>query len=116
MRRYGFLWTTLALFLLSVVGHWVFGWYAYTQEARAHGQTVDGGGYAIEMARDTFENWQSEFLQLIWQVGGLALLLFVGSTQSKEGHERLEAKVDELLARLGADETRRQLDREFERT
>lgn len=27
------------------------------------------------MMRDTFENWQSEFLQLLWQVAGLAILL-----------------------------------------
>lgn len=31
------------------------------------------------------------------QVGGLALLLYVGSPQSKEGSDRLEAKVDQLL-------------------
>lgn len=49
------------------------------------------------MSRDTLENWQSEFLQLLWQVGGLAFLLFVGSPQSKEGSDRVEAKLDELL-------------------
>jgi hypothetical protein len=37
------------------------------------------------MMRDTLENWQSEFLQLIWQVAGLAILLHVGSPQSKRG-------------------------------
>jgi Domain of unknown function (DUF6766) len=31
------------------------------------------------MLRDTLENWQSEFLQLLWQVTGLAILLHVGS-------------------------------------
>ena len=54
----------------------------------------------IEMLRDTFENWQSEFLQLIWQVAGLALLLHVGSPQSKEGEDRMEAKLDEILKRV----------------
>lgn len=28
------------------------------------------GSYVVEMLRDTFENWQSEFLQLLWQVVG----------------------------------------------
>ncbi|TIR43956.1 MAG: hypothetical protein E5X53_39350, partial [Mesorhizobium sp.] len=42
-------------------------------------------------------NWQSEFLQLLWQVGGLAFLLFVGSPQSKESTDRMEAKIDALL-------------------
>ena len=36
-----------------------------------------------QMLRDTFENWQSEFLQLIWQVVGLAYFLYVGSPSSK---------------------------------
>jgi hypothetical protein len=50
--------------------------------------------------RDTMENWQSEFLQLMWQVGGLAFLLYVGSPQSKESEQRLERKVDTILQRV----------------
>jgi hypothetical protein len=46
------------------------------------------------------ENWQSEFLQLMWQVGGLAFLLYVGSPQSKEGQQRLEKKLDAILQRV----------------
>lgn len=49
------------------------------------------------MMRDTFENWQSEFLQLLWQVAGLAILLHVGSPQSKEGDDRMEVKIDAIL-------------------
>lgn len=96
-KRYSYLWLTLGLFLFSLVGHWLFGWYAYAQEQIEHGQPVEVGGYTIEMLRDTFENWQSEFLQLMWQVGGLALFLYVGSPQSKEGSDRVEAKIDAIL-------------------
>ena len=53
--------------------------------------------YVVELTRDTLENWQSEFLQLLWQVAGLALLLHVGSPQSKEGDDRMEAKLDAIL-------------------
>ena len=49
------------------------------------------------MLRDTFENWQSEFLQLLWQVVGLTILLYVGSPQSKESEDRSEAKLDAIL-------------------
>lgn len=42
------------------------------------------------LARDTLEHRQSEFLQLLWQIGGLALLLYLGSPQSKEGDDRME--------------------------
>jgi hypothetical protein len=71
------------------------------------------------MTRDTLENWQSEFLQLLWQVAGLAILLHIGSPQSKEGDERKEAKLDAILQRLdpeNADKLIRELDVQFHRT
>jgi hypothetical protein len=95
--RYGFAWVTLALFLITLSGHWIFGWLSYVREQQDHGQAADIAGYAIVMMRDTLENWQSEFLQLVWQVAGLALLLHVGSPQSKEGDDRMEAKIDAIL-------------------
>jgi hypothetical protein len=111
-RKYGFLWFTLLFFLVSFAGHWVCGALVYWQEPGSH----SFGQYAIEMSRDTLENWQSEFLQLIWQVVGLSLLLYVGSSQSKEGDERLEAKVDWLLDQTDAGRRKRsELDVLFER-
>jgi hypothetical protein len=100
---YNFAWITLALFLFSFAGHWLFGWFAYVDEQLAHNQEVAVSQYLVEMTRDTLENWQSEFLQLLWQVGGLAFLFFVGSPQSKEGSERMEAKVDAILRRVDPD-------------
>lgn len=96
-RAYSYAWVTLGLFAFSLIGHWIFGWYAFVEEQHEHAQAVQFGSYFVEMMRDTLENWQSEFLQLLWQVGGLALFLFVGSPQSKEGSDRLEAKVDMIL-------------------
>lgn len=66
-------------------------------EQLAGRQPVEIGSYTVQMMRDTFENWQSEFLQLLWQVAGLAILLHVGSPQSKEGDDRMEAKIDAIL-------------------
>jgi len=102
-RGYGYAWITLGLFLFSLAGHWLFGWFAYVDEQTAHGQPIEVGGYTVLMLRDTLENWQSEFLQLVWQAAGLALFYFWGSSQSKEGDERLEAKVDRLLREQGID-------------
>jgi hypothetical protein len=95
--KYSYAWITVAFFLVSLVLHWYFGWQAYQGEARMHGEAPEVSAFAIEAARDTFENWQSEFLQLIWQVVGLAYFLYLGSPSSKENDDRLEAKVDELL-------------------
>ena len=97
MKRYAYGWITAAFFLVSIVGHWLFGWYAYVDEAAQHHQAAEVGPYLVEMGRDTFENWQSEFLQLLWQVLGLAYFLYVGSPASKENDDRMEAKVDALI-------------------
>jgi hypothetical protein len=99
-NAYGFAWVTLGFLLISLAGHWIFGWFAFVQEQRELGQPVDVSDFIIEMMRDTLENWQSEFLQLLWQVVGLALLLYVGSPQSKESDDRVEAKLDAVLHRL----------------
>jgi hypothetical protein len=54
----------------------------------------------VENLRDTFENWQSEFLQLIWQVGGLSYLWYIGSPQSKEEEERNQEMLQWIIKRL----------------
>lgn len=100
-NNYAYAWITIAFFLVSIAGHWIFGWYAFADTAAQHGQTPAFGDYAIEAARDTFENWQSEFLQLLWQVVGLAYFLYVGSPSSKENDDRIEAKIDALLRLTG---------------
>jgi hypothetical protein len=107
LKPYGYAWVTLGFFLVSLVGHWLFGWFAYVDDQRAHGEPVEVPAYVVEMSRDTLENWQSEFLQLIWQVCGLAFLLFVGSPQSKEGNDRMEAKIDAILKRVDPHEAER---------
>ncbi len=101
--KYGFLWVTLSLFVVSLVGHWIFAWYAFTSEQLQHGQSPEVQEFVIQTTRDTLENWQSEFLQLVWQVSGLALLYHIGSPQSKEGNDRLEEKIDLILQALDKD-------------
>jgi hypothetical protein len=117
-RRYAFAWITGAFFLLTITGHWIFGWFAYVEEQRQHAEEVSVSGYVIEMSRDTLENWQSEFLQLLWQVGGLAFLLYVGSPQSREGDHRQEAKMDAILRAISpkdADKLIAEIDRRYDR-
>ena len=117
-KRYAYGWVTLGFFLFSLAGHWLFGWFAYRNEQGDHGRPVQVSAYVVEMTRDTLENWQSEFLQLLWQVGGLALLFYVGSPQSREGDERKEAKLDAILRKLDPEDGERMiamLDREYDR-
>jgi Domain of unknown function (DUF6766) len=116
--KYGYLWITLAFFAISIVGQWLFGWLAYVNEQQDLNAPVEVSDYSYRMLRDTLENWQSEFLQLIWQVAGLAILLYVGSPQSREGDERKEAKLDAILEAVDKDgkKTVAALDRKFHRT
>jgi hypothetical protein len=97
LKGYAYAWITLGFFLVSIILHWTFGWYAYLNEAAEHGQNPQFSEYFVELSRQTFENWQSEFLQLLWQVVGLAYFLYLGSPSSHENDDRLEAKVDALL-------------------
>ena len=119
MKRYAYGWITILFFLLSIAGHWMFGWYAFLQDTAEHARQPVFSEYAIQIGRDTFENWQSEFLQLLWQVIGLAYFLYVGSPASKENDDRLEAKIDELLRMNGgnsADALIRDIDERYLRT
>ena len=117
-KRKGYLWATLGLFLLSVLLHWYFGWEVFKNEQAAHHQPIIMSDYVKEMLRDTMENWQSEFLQLMWQVAGLAFLWYAGSPQSKEGDDRKEEKLDYIIKMLDPkkyDEVIKQFDQKYPR-
>ena len=100
-KKYGYAWVTLIFFLFSLVLHFIFGWQSFQNEASDHGQVAQWSDFLTEWGRDVFENWQSEFLQLLWQVVGLAYFLYLGSPTSHENDDRLEAKVDALLEPQG---------------
>src|SRR5919108_611464 len=106
----GYLWVTLTLFVITIIAHWIFAWYAYYQEQVEHNQPVDIVNYLNATLRDTMENWQSEFLQLIWQVAGLSFLWYVGSPQSREEHDRQEEKIDFIIKRLDPENAQNLLD------
>ena len=111
-------WVTLGFFIISISLHWVFAWYSYLQEQEEHKQPIEFNGYLNETLRDTMENWQSEFLQLMWQVVGISILWFVGSSQSKESDDRLEEKIDLLIHKLEPENGKQliqELDRKYPR-
>jgi hypothetical protein len=96
-KAYSFGLVTGAFFLLSWLGQFLFQMVAVRNEAEQHGQPFTWSDFLPQFFSSTFENWQSEFLQLVWQAAGLALFYFWGSSQSKESDDRLEAKIDALL-------------------
>lgn len=102
-RAYSFGLVTGALFLLSWVGQFIFQQMTVADEAAQHGEVFTWGDFLPQFLSSTFENWQSEFLQLVWQAAGLAIFYYWGSSQSREGDDRLESKVDALLRAAGQD-------------
>jgi hypothetical protein len=81
------------LALVSIVLHLILGWDAYQND---HG-APQFGEYMIEWGRDTFENWQSEFIQLAVQFALLAgLLSAIGIRVHEEDMEKVNTKLDAL--------------------
>jgi hypothetical protein len=92
------------LFLFSWFIQTIAGWFMYAAEQHEHNQvaTLFGeSGYIWEWAEATFENWQSEFLQLFSFVVLAALYIHKGSAESKDGTEKLEASLRRIEQQLG---------------
>ncbi len=106
LGNYGLSIVLAILFLVSwLIQTWA-GWVKFAQEAASKGETPSFFGesaYVYEWLAATFENWQSEFLQLLTFVILTALLIHKGSHESKdtdvEFEERL-SRIEEKLDRL----------------
>jgi hypothetical protein len=95
-RNYNLSIVLLALFLTSWIGQAIFQWFEMANEAQAHGQASTLAEFIPAFFSATFENWQSEFLQLFSMVVLTAFLIHKGSHESKDQDE----KVDQTLARI----------------
>lgn len=98
-RAYSFVVITAVLFVLAWAGQLFFQLIVARDQADTHDQVFSWAGLWAQFWASTLENWQSEFLQLIWQTAGLTFLYCWGSSQSREGTDRIEAKIDEVLRR-----------------
>jgi hypothetical protein len=88
------------LFLVSWVAQAAAEWGTFRQEQLAHGEPAHVSDYLIAFGQSTFENWQSEFLQLFSFVVFSALLIHHGSAESKDGTDRIEEAVKRIERRL----------------
>jgi hypothetical protein len=91
----------LVLFLGSWVGHFFAELAEFTADQEQHGQEFAWSDYLPVFTASTLENWQSEWLQLVFQaillLGAKHLIFKVDA----EDQERLEQKIDEIRGRLG---------------
>ena len=86
LRDHGLLITNLALFVIFFGGMVLSGVRVYNSQQLEHGgQEVSLGGYLLsgDFYEATFENWESEFLQMGMYVVLTAFLFQRGSSESK---------------------------------
>ncbi len=99
-RRYSFTIVTAVLFLAAGFGQFYFQAQAFAEDGGEHGGSPGWGDFWNVFLASTFENWQSEFLQLCWQAAGLALFYHWRSSQSREQQDRIEQQLAEAKVSL----------------
>jgi hypothetical protein len=101
LRRWGAVYVLLVLFLGSWLGHFFAELTAFTADQEQHGEEFTWSDFWPTFLASTLENWQSEWLQLVFQaillLGAKHLIFKVDA----DDMERLEAKVDQIRGQLG---------------
>jgi len=105
-KDYGLSITLATMFLVAWALQTYTGWVEFVADQAAHGveaQPFGNDGYVWTWAQATFENWQSEFLQVFVFIVLTTFLVHRRSHESPDTDyeteaalRRIEAKVDEL--------------------
>ena len=91
------------LFVVSLGLQTWMGWRHFASQQQSHGEqaaVLGPDGYVWSWGQATFENWQSEFLQLLSFVVLTAFLVHRGSHESRDQDEHTQASLDRIEARL----------------
>jgi hypothetical protein len=103
MRRWGAVYILVILFLGSWLAQLVTQSIEFTSQQQQHGGSFSWGEFLPNFLAATFENWQSEWLQLVFQavllLGAKHLMFKVDA----EDLERIERKIDQLREAQGID-------------
>ena len=99
-KRWGAVYVLLVLFLGSWLGQFFTQLSEFRSDQADHNQAFAWADFFPTFLASTFENWQSEWLQLVFQaillLGAKHLIFRVDA----EDMERLEAKVDKINRHL----------------
>jgi membrane protein implicated in regulation of membrane protease activity len=99
-REYGLSLVLALFFVLSWLVQTIAGWVEFVAEQTTHGETpavFGDSGYVWPWLQATFENWQSEFLQLFTFVVLTAILIHRKSHESRDDQDKQEQEVQEIL-------------------
>ncbi|HEY8473035.1 MAG TPA: DUF6766 family protein [Natronosporangium sp.] len=101
IRRWGAVYVLVILFAGSWLGQFLFQLIEFRNQQATLGQPFSWLEYWPAFLSSTLENWQSEWLQLVFQA-----ILLLGAKHwifkvDAEDLERIEAKLDDIKDRLG---------------
>jgi hypothetical protein len=100
---YGLSLALAAFFIVFMLIHTWSGWMMYASDQMAHNsQPVLWGddGYIWTWLENTFQNWQSEFIQMLATVILTTFLVHRHSQQSADEMDLMNAKIDLIVAML----------------
>jgi hypothetical protein len=89
--------------LVALLLHGVFGWMQYSADQVSHGQTPElwgPDGYWIYFGEWTFQNWQSEFLEVLVMISFTSWFVHRGSPESKDGQQETTLALSRIEKRL----------------
>jgi hypothetical protein len=96
LKNYSLSIVLFLLFLLSWIGHGIFLYQQELDEAKIHNEELKTQDYVDTFFSTTFENWQSEFLQLFTMVVLTSFLIHKGSSESKDSDEEMQKKLNKM--------------------
>jgi hypothetical protein len=103
LRNYSLSIVLAVLFLVSWLLQSTTGWVEFVGQQQALGeqaQLFGDSGYFWSWMQATFENWQSEFLQLFTMVVLVSFLIHRGSQESKDSDAEVKAMLEDVEERL----------------
>ena len=89
------------LFIVSWLIQSLAGWVEFAAQQQQHQQAAQlfgPDGYIWEWLAATFENWQSEFLQLFAMVVLTTFLIHRHSHESRDSQDQMHKEVQEILS------------------
>lgn len=101
LKKWGAAYLLLVLFLASWGGHFVALLIQVGNEAREHGQPFQMSEFWPEFWSSTFENWQSEWLQLLVQAVVLLGMKHVFFKADAQDMEQVQLDLTEIKEHLG---------------
>lgn len=99
-KNYGLSIMLASLFLLSWLGQLIFQLEEFNSQQIIHNRPVNISDFIPEFLSATFENWQSEFLQLLTFVVLATYFIHKDSPQSRDGDDKMMAQLSRIEKKL----------------